>query len=73
MTYSADEHDRRRQRAELIAQQLAGSRATHGVIRALLALVVADERTDLPLPERSQPAPGARQILQTPAVQEALW
>ena len=63
-----------RARAHEIAHQLAGSRLSRGIVRAMLALVEADERTDLPEPVAPGPAPGARQVLQKKAPeQEGLW
>jgi hypothetical protein len=64
----AGDHRRREQqiaRAEQIAYELAGERVTRGIVRAILELVEADERDDLPPPARHpQSAPGARQVLQ---------
>jgi len=42
-----DKRAEQRARAEQIAYELAGDRATPGIVRAMLALVEADERTDL--------------------------
>lgn len=63
-------------RAEVIAAQLTGMHhPARGIVRAMLALVVADERTDLPREKSPGPDPGARQVLKTaPKVtQDALW
>ena len=65
-------------RAATVARQLAGGEPPRGLIRALLALVEADEKPDPPETKSSGPAPGARQVLKckkaAPAVaQEVLW
>ncbi len=65
-------------RAAEVARQLAGEDPPRGLVRALLALVEADERPDPPKPQSAGPAPGARQVLKRKkaapaAVQEVLW
>lgn len=74
---SAEERPRRQQaRAEQVAFGLTGGRVTRGIVKAVLALVVADEHPE-PEGERSSGvSPGARQVLKRKAakpVQEALW
>ena len=76
------------ERATRCAQQLAGDRATRGIVKAMFELVAAVERGEDTGGGRSGPAPGARQVLKPrkkpkktePAapvagepVQEVLW
>ena len=74
------ENNRLRQqaRAEEITRQLTGGKVTRGIVNAILALVVADERPEPPTESSAGPAAGARQILQpkkvqTPTLQDTLW
>lgn len=64
---------RQRERAYDIAYDLAGERVTHGIFKAILSLVEADERTDIPVEPTPQRAAGARQVLQKKPAQEGLW
>lgn len=69
MTDSSSEELRRRQwaRAEEIARTLTGGKkVTRGIVQAMYALVVADERPD-PQEEKSSgvPAAGAREVLKS--------
>lgn len=75
MSYSEDRSGEQRGRAEQIARELSGKAApSRNLVNSMLALVVADERTDIPRQEGPGPAAGARQILHRPKpVQEALW
>lgn len=64
-------------RALDVASELAGANPPRGLVRALLALVEADEKPDPPQPKSSGPAPGARRVLKRkkPALtaQDSLW
>lgn len=75
MTYAdpADRAARQAERAVLIGWELTGRKPGRNLVASILALVVADERTDIPRVDAPrEPAPGARQILSAP-VQEALF
>jgi len=62
-----------RARAYRIARELAGSRISRGIVLAILGLVQADERTDLPPSPPPSVTPGAREVLKKKPMQEALW
>jgi hypothetical protein len=73
MSFAESRADDQRARAYRIAGDLAGSRISRGIVLAILALVQADERTDLPPTPPPSVTPGARQVLRKKPTQEALW
>jgi len=62
MSFSDERRAEQEARAYQVAQQLAGDRVTHALVRAILALVQAVERGDTIT--STGPASGARQVLQ---------
>ncbi|MCH9728407.1 MAG: hypothetical protein K0U84_01765 [Actinomycetia bacterium] len=73
---SPEERARRQQaRAEQVAHDVTGGRVTRGIVKAMLALVVADEHPEPEGEKSSGVSPGARQVLKLKPkpVQEALW
>jgi hypothetical protein len=73
MTFAEQRAADQRARARQVAYELAGKRSTRNIVAAILALVIADERRDIPYEPAPQPAAGARQILTVRPTQEALW
>lgn len=73
MSFDNDRGADQAARAHQIAYELAGSRLTRGIVRAILSLVESVEGAGGPAAVRPGPAPGARQVLAKAPVQEALW
>lgn len=64
MTFSDEARERQWARAEEITRTLTGGRTVRGIVAAMYALVVADERPGANDSEPKQaPAAGARQVL----------